>query len=83
MGRISLGRMYTARTIREMALPFSRSTHWAFDRGIFRISDQYEVVVNPKIADASTDKFPVIEMDRKKIMLPKDQYYWPHSEALA
>ncbi len=64
-------------------IALSRSTHWAFDRGIFRISDQYEVVVNPKIADASTDKFPVIEMDRKKIMLPKDQYYWPHSEALA
>lgn len=64
-------------------IALSRSTHWAFDRGIFRISDQYEVVVNPKIADASTNKFPVIEMDRKKIMLPKDQYYWPHLEALA
>lgn len=64
-------------------IALSRSTHWAFDRGIFRISDQYEIVVNPKIADASTDKFPVIEMDRKKIMLPKDQYYWPHPEALA
>ena len=64
-------------------IALSRSTHWAFDRGIFRISDQYEVVVNPKIADASTNKFPVIEMDRKKITLPKDQYYWPHPEALA
>ena len=64
-------------------IALSRSTHWAFDRGIFRISDQYEVVVNPKIADANTDKFPVIEMDRKKIALPEDQYYWPHPEALA
>ena len=63
-------------------IALSKSTHWAFDRGIFRISDQYEVVVNPKIVDASTDKFPLIEMDRKKIMLPKDQYYWPHPEAL-
>jgi predicted restriction endonuclease len=64
-------------------IALSRSTHWAFDRGIFTISDQYEIVVNPKIAGASTDKFPVIEMDRKKITLPKDQYYWPHPEALA
>jgi hypothetical protein len=64
-------------------IALSRSTHWAFDRGIFRISDQYEIVVNPKIADASADKFPVIEMNRKKIMLPKDEYYWPHPEALA
>jgi HNH endonuclease len=63
-------------------IALSRSAHWAFDRGIFRISDQFEVVVNPKIADASTDKFPVIEMDRQKIKLPKDEYYWPHPEAL-
>jgi putative restriction endonuclease len=61
----------------------SRSAHWAFDRGIFRISDQYEVVVNPRVADASTDKFPVIEMDRQKVKLAKDEYYWPHPEALA
>lgn len=64
-------------------IALSRSTHWAFDRGIFRISDQYEIVVNPKIAGANTDKFPVIKMDRKKITLPNDQYYWPHPDALA
>jgi len=64
-------------------IAFSRSTHWAFDRGIFRISDQYEIVVNPKISSASIDKFPAIEMDRKKILLPKDQCYWPHPDALA
>jgi hypothetical protein len=61
----------------------SRSAHWAFDRGIFTISDQYEVVVNPKIPSASVDRFPAIAMDRKKILLPKDEYYWPHPDALA
>lgn len=61
----------------------SRSAHWAFDRGIFTISDQYEVVVNPKISAASVDRFPAIAMDRKKILLPKDEYYWPHPDALA
>jgi hypothetical protein len=64
-------------------IALSRSTHWAFDHGIFRISDQYEVVVNPKISDTSVDKFPAIAMDRKKILLPKDEYYWPHPDALA
>jgi len=64
-------------------LALSRSAHWAFDRGIFTISDQYEVVVNPKIECASIDKFPLIAMDRQEITLPKDQYYWPHPEALA
>jgi putative restriction endonuclease len=61
----------------------SRSAHWAFDRGIFTISDQYEVVVNPKISAASVDRFPAIAVDRKKILLPKDEYYWPHPDAIA
>src|SRR4051812_3415229 len=61
-------------------IALSKSAHWAFDRGIFTISDQYEVLVNPKISGASVTKFPAIEMDRKKIMLPQDRYYWPHRE---
>jgi hypothetical protein len=61
----------------------SRSAHWAFDQGIFTISDQYEVMVNPKISDASVSKFPAIEVDRKKILLPSDRHCWPHPDALA
>ena len=61
----------------------SRSAHWAFDRGILTISDQYEVVVNPKISNASVSKFPALEIDRRKIVLPLDQRYWPHPDALA
>jgi hypothetical protein len=64
-------------------IALSRSTHWAFDRGIFTISDQYEVVVNPKISNASVSKFPALEIDRRKIVLPADEHYWPHPEALA
>jgi|APLak6261667961_1056064.scaffolds.fasta_scaffold00212_15 hypothetical protein len=64
-------------------LALSRSVHWAFDQGIFRISDQYEVVINPKARAASIANFPLMEMDRKKIYLPKDKYYHPHPEALA
>jgi predicted restriction endonuclease len=64
-------------------LALSRSVHWAFDRGIFTISDQYEVVINPKARAASIANFPLMELDRKKIFLPKDEYYRPHPEALA
>jgi hypothetical protein len=64
-------------------IALSKSAHWAFDRGVFTISDQYEIVVNPRISAASTNKFPAIEMDRKKVLLPKDQCYWPHLDALA
>jgi HNH endonuclease len=61
----------------------SKSAHWAFDRGLFTISDQYEVVVNPKISSASVDHFPALEIDRRKILLPNDSCYWPHPDALA
>ncbi len=61
----------------------SRSAHWAFDRGIFTISDQFEVVINPRARNAKISNFPLFEMDRKRITLPKDRYYWPHPEALA
>jgi hypothetical protein len=61
----------------------AKSVHWAFDRGVFTISDQYEVVINPKARAASVTNFPLLEMDRRRIQLPKDSYYWPHTEALA
>lgn len=64
-------------------IALAKSVHWAFDRGIFTISDQYEVVVNPKAHTARIDSFPLFEMDRRRILLPKDQHYWPHQEALA
>lgn len=64
-------------------IALSRSVHWAFDKGMFTISDQYEVVINPKVRSASIANFPLFEMDRRKITLPKDAHYHPHLEALA
>jgi hypothetical protein len=64
-------------------IALAKSVHWAFDSGIFTISDQYEVVINPMARAANIAKFPLLEMDRKKIELPKDSFYWPHLEALA
>jgi hypothetical protein len=63
-------------------IALSKSAHWAFDRGIFTISDQYEVIVNPKASAASIANFPAIDIDRRKILLPDDRYYRPHAEAL-
>ena len=63
-------------------IALSRSAHWAFDKGIFTISDQYKVIVNPKARAADGAKFPILEMDRTSIALPPDKAYWPHPEAL-
>ena len=64
-------------------LALSKSVHWAFDRGIITISDQYEVLVNPKARNANVAHFPLMELDRRPILLPTDEYYRPHPEALA
>src|SRR5438552_3388877 len=63
-------------------ISLSKSAHWAFDRGLFTISDQYEVKVNPKASSASVARFPALELDRRKISLPTDSCYWPHPDAL-
>lgn len=60
----------------------SKTAHWAFDLGIFTISDQYEIIVHPNAGGATVKNFPIVEMDRKKIHLPSDKSFWPHQEAL-
>ncbi len=64
-------------------LSLSRSVHWAFDAGIFTISDQYEVLINPKAKLARIQNFSLFEVDRKPILLPKDGQFRPHLDALA
>ena len=64
-------------------LALSKSVHWAFDQGIFTISDQYEVIIHPQARSASISAFPLMETDRKRILLPSDPAYHPHQEALA
>lgn len=64
-------------------IALAKSVHWAFDRGIFTVSDKYKVVINPRARSASIANFPLLEMDGQEIRLPGDSYYWPHPEALA
>ncbi len=63
-------------------LALSRTAHWAFDQGLFTISDQYEVVVheNAKVADHVS--FPILGADGKQINLPPESFYRPHLDAL-
>ena len=63
-------------------IALSRTTHWAFDVGVFTISDQYEIVVHPKAKLASANKFPILDMNGVQINLPDDENYYPHEKAL-
>ncbi len=63
-------------------IALSRSVHWAFDKGIFTISDQYEIVIHPRSCEANYQQFSLMNLDRKRLTLPEDDYYFPHPEAL-
>jgi hypothetical protein len=63
-------------------ITLSRTAHWAFDKGIFTISDQYEIIVHPKAKNASINKFPILDMHGTQISLPEDENYYPHPEAI-
>lgn len=63
-------------------LAMSRSVHWAFDKGIFTLTDQYEVIIHPKARGAKVQAFPLWDKEGSQIHLPKEKYYWPHPDAL-
>lgn len=63
-------------------LALSHTAHWAFDRGIFTISDQYEVVVHPSAGKSESLNFTILDMHGQSISLPKDTDNYPHQEAL-
>ena len=56
-------------------ISLSRTVHWAFDSGMFTISDQYEIVVHPKAKNANINKFPLFDMNGKQIHLPDYENY--------
>ena len=64
-------------------IALSHSAHWAFDKGIFTLSDQFEVIVHDKAKSADHRHFPIIEKGRKTILLPGEESNFPHPEALA
>jgi predicted restriction endonuclease len=63
-------------------LALSRTAHWAFDRGLVTISDQYELIVHRQAKAADHALFPILEAAGNFILLPSESVYRPHPEAL-
>ncbi|GJM11847.1 MAG: hypothetical protein DHS20C12_02500 [Pseudohongiella sp.] len=63
-------------------LALSQTAHWAFDKGLFTINDQFEIQVHPKTRKADFFNFPLLEKQNQAILLPEDEMYHPHVEAL-
>jgi HNH endonuclease len=63
-------------------IALSKSVHWAFDQGVFTISDQFEVLIHPKAKQAASQNFLLLDAHGRQIVLPSDTAYHPHSDAL-
>jgi hypothetical protein len=63
-------------------LALCRTHHWAFDAHVFTLSDNYEIVLNPKIQEADSNNFTLLEMEGKSILLPSNEMLWPHPNAI-
>ena len=63
-------------------IALSRTAHWAFDQGMFTISDQHEIIVHPKAKHAKINKFQIIDLHGQPINKPEDDAFWPHKDAL-
>lgn len=64
-------------------LALSRTVHWAFDHGIFTLSDDYEVCVHERARDGDQRLTPVFDAGGRQILVPKEAFYRPHPSALA
>ena len=55
-----------------------RLHHWAFEKGLFSIRDDYSIVIEDRIRDDDNYK-EIISYEGKKIRLPNKKIFAPHS----
>jgi hypothetical protein len=57
--------------------------HWAFDNGIFSLTDNGRIILSDKIYRAEMNNFLLSEMENQPIIVPKNELIRPHAEALS
>ena len=63
-------------------LSLCRTHHWAFDAGIFTLSNNYEILLSPVIQEADSHNFSLLEMEGKPALLPANNILQPHPDAV-
>ena len=59
-----------------------RTHHWAFDNGIFSLTDDWEIILPERIHQAESHNFSLVEMNHCPLILPKNELIRPHPDAL-
>jgi putative restriction endonuclease len=63
-------------------LSLCRTHHWAFDEGIFSLSDDYEVIPSSALKKAEMRNFNLIDLKDRQIVLPENKNVYPHKQSL-
>lgn len=63
-------------------LSLCHTHHWAFDEGLFTITNKYQIRLSPIVENAETKNFSLLEMENKQILLPQNENLQPHVSAL-
>lgn len=63
-------------------LSLCRTHHWAFDNGLFSLSDNYQITVSSVVSKAETANFNLIDFSDRQISLPSNEILYPHQLAL-
>ena len=51
--------------------------HWAFDRGLFSINDNYKMIVAASFSESGNEHFSLHNLQSKTILLPKEKPFRP------
>ncbi|GAB4428313.1 MAG: hypothetical protein Fur0044_26140 [Anaerolineae bacterium] len=60
-----------------------RTHHWAFDNGVFSLTDSGRIILSEKISHAEINNFPLVEMSNQPIFMPQNELIRPHPQALS
>lgn len=63
-------------------LSLCHTHHWAFDEGVFSLSNNYEVLLNQSVRESDSRNFALLEMHGQSILLPANETLYPHPQAI-
>jgi putative restriction endonuclease len=66
----------------DNGISLCKNHHWAFDRGLFSINNDYKIVVAKNFQEKSPNSRPLRDFDGESILLPQSQKDYPRLEAI-
>ena len=66
----------------DNGISFCKNHHWAFDRGLFTIDNNYKIVVSSYFQEDSPNAKPIREFNGNLILLPDFEENFPRLDAL-